>query len=93
MGPTVLFTNLKIILLQCFLFSVLVKYIISRRIFNVRLTNIIFVNFFYYSAYFLYFSWVSLHFLLLFMDFTILFQLTFTFIYSTFSKKNLVSMK
>ena len=43
--------------------------------------KIIFVNLFYYSAYFL----------LLFMGHTVLFQLTFTFIYSTFSKKFSVS--
>ena len=34
-----------------------------------------------------------LHFLVLFMGFTILFQLTFTFIYNTFSKKFLISTK
>ena len=39
-------------------------------------------------AYFCYYSWVPLYFFVLFMDPTILFQLTFTFIYSTFSKKN-----
>jgi len=47
-----------------------------------------FVNLFYYSAYFYYYLWVLLHFLILFMDPTILFQVTFTFIYSIFSKKN-----
>ena len=31
-------------------------------------------------AYFCYYSWVSLHFLVLFMGFTVLFQLTFIFI-------------
>ena len=41
----------------------------------------------YYSAYFFYYSQVSLHFLVLFMSPIILFQHTFTFIYSTFSKK------
>ena len=46
-----------------------------------------FVNLFYYSACFCYYSWVSLYFLVLFMGSTILFQLTFTFIYSTFNKK------
>ena len=40
-----------------------------------------FVNLFYYSAYFCYYSWVPLHFLVLFMSHTVLFQLTFTFIY------------
>ena len=30
---------------------------------------------------------ISLYFLVLFMDFTVLFQLIFTFIYNTFSKK------
>ena len=44
-------------------------------------------SFFYYLAYFCYYSWVSLHFLVLFIVFTVLFQLTFSFIYSIFSKK------
>ena len=47
-----------------------------------------FASLFYYSAYFCYYSWISLHFLVLFMGSIILFQLTFTFIYNTFSKKN-----
>ena len=38
-------------------------------------------------------SWILLHFSVLFMDPAILFQLTFTFIYSIFSKKFLVSVK
>ena len=42
---------------------------------------------FYYSAYFCYYSQALLHFLVLFMDPAVLFQLTFTFIYSIFSKK------
>ena len=60
---------------------------------SIRLAWIIFSNLFYYSAYFCYYSWVTLHFLVLFISPTILFQLTFTFIYSTFSKKILVSAK
>jgi len=36
---------------------------------------------------------ISLHFLVLFMDPTVLFQLPFSFIYSTFKKKKLVSSK
>ena len=36
---------------------------------------------------FFYYLWAPLHFLVLFMDPTVLFQLTFTFIYSTFNKK------
>ena len=48
---------------------------------------------FHYSAYFYYYLWASLHFLLLFMGSAILFQLTFTFIYSTFNNKFLVSAK
>ena len=48
---------------------------------------------FHYSAYFCYYSWVPLHFLVLFMSLTVLFQLTFTFIYSTFSNKFSVSTK
>ena len=41
---------------------------------------------FYYLAYFYYYSWALLHFLILFMSSTVLFQLTFTSIYSTFNK-------
>ena len=52
-----------------------------------------FVDLFYYLAYFYYYLWVLLYFLVLFMGSTILFQLTFTFIYSTFSKKFSVSAK
>ena len=37
--------------------------------------------------YFYYYLWVSLYFLVLLMSLTVLLQLTFTFIYSTFSKK------
>ena len=47
----------------------------------------IFVSLFYYSDYFCYYSWALLHFLILFMSLTILFQLTFTFI-SVLSAKN-----
>ena len=61
--------------------------------FSVRLALIIFANLFYYSTYFYYCSWVPLYFLVLFMGFIVLFQLTFTFIYSTFSKKFSVSTK
>ena len=61
--------------------------------FNVRLTNIIFVNLFYYLIYFCYYLWVLLHFLVLFMSLTILFHLSFTFIYGTFNKKFSVSAK
>ena len=60
--------------------------------FSVCLVKITFVNLFYYLAYFLYYSWVSLHFLVLFMDPTVLFQLIFIFIYNTFNKKFLVSV-
>ena len=52
-----------------------------------------FVNLFYYSFYFYYYLWVLLHFLVLFIGSTILFQLTFTFIYNTFSKKFSISTK
>ena len=44
-------------------------------------------------AYFCYYLWVLLHFSVLFMDFTLLFQLIFTFIYNTFNKKILDSMQ
>ena len=48
---------------------------------------------FYYLAYFCYYSLASLHFFVQFMGLTVLFQLTFTFIYSTFSNKFSVSVK
>ena len=57
--------------------------------FSVRLTKIISANLFYYLVYFCYYLWVLLHFLVLFINLTILFQLTFTFIYSTFNKKKI----
>ena len=41
----------------------------------------------YNLVYCCYYLWVLLHFLVLFMGLTVLFQLTFTSIYSTFSKK------
>ena len=50
-------------------------------------THPIFGNLFYYLTYFCYYSWVPLHFLVLFMGSTVLFQLTFSFIYSIFNKK------
>ena len=50
----------------------------------VCLTKIIFANLFYYSAYFYYYLWVPLHFLVLFIGLTVPFQLTF--IYGNFSK-------
>ena len=49
--------------------------------------------YFYYLVYFCYYLWVSLHILILFMNLTVLFQLTFTFIYSTFNKKFSVLVK
>ena len=48
---------------------------------------------FHQSAYFCYYSWAPLHFLVLFIGPIVLFQLTFTFIYSTFSNKFSVSAK
>ena len=60
---------------------------------SVYLAKIIFAKLFYYSTYFCYYLWVSLHFLVIFMGPTVLFQLTFTFIYSTFSKKFSISTK
>ena len=62
-------------------------------LFSVRLVPLIFVKLFYYSAYFCYYSWVLLYFLVLFMSSIVSFQLAFTFIYSTFSKKFLASTK
>ena len=52
-----------------------------------------FASLFYYSAYFCYYLWAPLHFLVLFMGLTIQFQLIFTFIYNTFNKKFSVSAK
>ena len=79
LGPSLLLLLLLLLSFQLFV----------NASFSVRLTKIIFANLFYYSTYFCYYLWVLLHFLVLFMSLTILFQLTFTFIYSTFSKKNL----
>ena len=61
--------------------------LLSKLTLSVCLAKIIFANLFYYSAYFCYYLWVSLHFLVLFMYLIVLFQLIFTFIYSIFSKK------
>ena len=49
---------------------------------HVRLDSLFFANLFYYSAYFCYYSWASLHFSILFIGPIVLFQLIFTFIYS-----------
>ena len=43
------------------------------------------IYFCYYLTYFYYYSWIVLF--VLFISFTVLFQLSFTFIYNTFSKK------
>ena len=51
------------------------------------------INLFYYSTYFCYYLRAPLYFLVLFMGLIVLFQLTFTFIYSTFSKKISISAK
>ena len=53
----------------------------------VCLDKLFLASLFYYSAYFCYYSWALLHFLVLVMDPIVLFQLTFTFFYSIFSKK------
>ena len=55
---------------------------------NVHLTY-----FCYYAVYFCYYLWVLLHFFVLFMVFTIPFQLPFSFVYGTFSKKFSISVK
>ena len=60
---------------------------------SVCLTLIIFASLFYYLAYFCYYSWVQLYFLVLFMGLTVLFLLTFTYIYSIFNKKFSISAK
>ena len=69
------------------------KYLLLNFLAKYLFGRIIFANLFYYSAYFYYYLWVLLHFLILFMGLTILFQLTFTFIYNTFNKKFSVSTK
>ena len=48
---------------------------------------------FYFFIFFIYYLWVPLHFLVLFMSLTVLFQLPFSFIYNIFSKKFSVSAK
>ena len=60
---------------------------------SVCLASLFFAYLFYYSAYFCYYSWVLLYFLVLVMGHIVLFQLIFTFIYNTFSKKFLVLAK
>ena len=62
-------------------------------ILSVCLAKIIFVNLFYYSTYFYYYLWALLHFLELFMGSIVLFQLTFSFIYSSFNKKFSIATK
>ena len=63
------------------------------KLFKCPFDMINFANLFYYSAYFCYYSWVSLHFLVLFIGSSILLQLTFIFMYSTFNEKLSVSAK
>ena len=60
---------------------------------KLHLDRLFFANLFYYSTYFCYYSWALLHLLVLFIDPAILFLPSFTFIYSTFSKKISVSAK
>ena len=55
---------------------------------RVCLAKIIFANLFDYLAYFCYYSWALLYFLVLFMSLNILFQLTFTFISTLLLTKN-----
>ena len=60
---------------------------------SVRLALMKVTSLFYYSVYFFNYLWALLYYLILFICPIALFQLTFTFIYSTFSKKFLVSAK
>ena len=46
-----------------------------------------FANLFYYLVYFCYYLWVPLHFLILFMDLIVLFQLTFYLYLQYFQQK------
>ena len=57
---------------------------------NMRLDKNEKLKLFYYLTYFFYYL---CHFLILFIDHTVLFQLIFTFIYSTFSNKFSVLVK
>ena len=57
------------------------------RILHMPLGWVEFFNLFPLLAYFCYYSWVLLYFLILFMDPTILFSLFFNFFFYTFSKK------
>ena len=65
----------------------------SQNPYCVYFSSLFFANLFYHSAYFCYCSWILLHFLVLFICLTVLFLLTFTFIYNIFSKKFSVSIK
>ena len=51
--------------------------------FSVYLVKIIFADLFYYSAYFYYYLWVLMHFLVLFIGLTILFHLPFNIFLGT----------
>ena len=54
---------------------------------SVHLAKFIFANLFFYSSYFCYYLWILLHFLILFIGLTILFQLTFN-LFTVFSTKS-----
>ena len=54
---------------------------------RVCLDKLFLASLFYYSAYFCYYSWALLHFLVLVMDPIVLFQLTFTFFLQYFQQK------
>ena len=65
----------------------------GRSILKLYLRQLILASIFYQLAYFCYYSWVLLHFLILFMNSIVLFQLTCSFIYSTLIKKFSISTK
>ena len=79
------------IICMCFWMMLWFDYICNKWLIMCLFGMINFASFFYYSAYFCYYSWAPLYFLILFMGPIILFQLTFAFIYNTFNKKFSVS--
>ena len=70
-----------------------VKKEIASRLLRLHLGTDYKVSLFYYLIYFYCYLRVTPHFLVLFMSLTVPFQLAFIFIYSTFSKKILISAK
>ena len=76
----------KNVLDDCFIFLNILE---AKIFFFFKILNLVCLAWLILSTYFRCYSWVSLYFLILFMSLTVLFQLTFTFIYITFNKKKL----